>query len=136
MLDWELHTINFTWLVQNFENKDTIWNQPITYNNIIKDISISGQIKAPETNFSKIIINYDPVPSKQTYDDSNKRESYDSGKEIAMVVKDVPYHYNEFSRYNASNIYLLAADKWQVQNQNSSTVFDVSFSLQNLIENY
>jgi hypothetical protein len=124
--------------VQNFENKDTIWNQPITFNNTTKMVSLSGQIKKPNTNFSGISISYDPLSSKQIYDDNHDRESYDSGKEIAWVVKNIPssYYDNEIKRQDDGSIGLVSAYKWNVQNQNPNSVFDVSFPLQKLIEKY
>ncbi len=125
-------------LVQNFENKDTIWNKPVAYNNITEKVSLSGQIKEPNANFSEINISYDPLPSKQTYDDNHDRKSYDGGKEIAWVVKKVPSYYygSRIKLDSGSNIELIPADKWNSQNQNPKSIFDISFPLQKLVEKH
>jgi hypothetical protein len=129
-------------LVQNFENKDTLWSQPITFNNVTKMVSFSGQIKEPNTNFSGIIISYDPLPSKQTYDDNHDRKSYDGGKEIAWIVEKIPSYFNssEIKGPDGNTIELITASIVYVQNQNynqnSKSIFDISFSLQKIIERY
>jgi hypothetical protein len=125
-------------LVQNFENKDTVWSEPITFNNVTKMVSFSGQIKEPNIDYSGIVVSYDPVPSKNTYDDNHDRKSYDGGKEIAWIVNKTPEYFNddEINMQYDSDMELVTADKWNIYNLNSNSFFDVSFSLKNLMKKY
>jgi uncharacterized protein YkwD len=106
-------------LVQNFENKHTIWNKPASYDNSSKIVSLNG-IAKDNASFAGITISYDPLPTIQTYKDNFDKESYGEGKEIAEVVQPSPsikqYYANPNKRIN-----IIEANKWAINdNLNSS----------------
>jgi len=129
-------------IVQNFENRYTVWNTPISYSNASKTVFMSGNVKNNAT-FKALTVNYDPLPSEKTYKENLDKHSYQEGMPIADIVKPSSYLGNVHYRYPKLN--LIEADKWIVNNkqgndnnyiENNNSNFDISFSMNKLTNKY
>lgn len=129
-------------LVQNFEDKYTIWKIPISYDSISNTVYMNGRLTRNASTFGGIAIRYDPLPSQETYKQNKDRESYSEGQIVAIVV---PHHFAPLTRdiRNDSNNYqLITANKSVIscdrnnKDNNTVTSFDISFPMSELTKKY
>ena len=137
-------------LVQNFEDKYTIWNEPISYDDISNTVAMNGIVKN-DASFRGITISYDPLPSEKTYKENRDKNHYEGGIPIALVVPSTQKY--AYTPKDFSNMNLVEANKWIVNNDNNNMVnsnsnkpeyndtsnysnFDISFSMNKLTDKY
>ena len=128
-------------IVENFENKYTVWSTPISYNNVSNTVSMNGFVKKNAT-FKALTVSYDPLPSEKTYEQNLDKHSYQEGLPIAQIVKSAFSHGNNYD-WN-SKLDLIDADRWKVNDNdynnslknNNNSNFDISFSMNRLTERY
>jgi uncharacterized protein YkwD len=132
-------------LVQNFEDKYTIWSTPISYDNSTNTVSMGGTIKN-NLNLYAITIGYDPLPSYDIYIHNRDKQSYSEGMSIAFVLPHLQgYHYNA-TKHNVS---IVETNKWSIRwnentdkntaNQdksNNNEHFEISFPIDRLTKMY
>jgi hypothetical protein len=115
-------------LVQNFEDQYIDWTNTIDEEDAHSDIvSMSGQFKNNidvytnnDVSFYSVSIYYDPIPTRETYEDNVDELSYGGGEEIAIVVEPAPqdYYYEQPSDYM-----LVEAEFWRVTDSDFQIIF-------------
>jgi len=129
-------------LVQNFEDKYTVWKRPISYDKTSNTVSMSGSITSNTMSLSDLVIRYEPLPSKQIYENNKNRKSYNEGQIVARVIPHmVATSINELQTY-VDNTQLIQASKSILACSTSTadnkgvTKFEISFSIGELIKKY
>jgi uncharacterized protein YkwD len=133
-------------LVQNFEDKYTIWNKPISYSNKSNMVSMNGTLKNNADAFDGITISYDPLPSQATYKQNITSESYSEGETVAEVAPPNVARLQGDFQSNPDNGHLIEAAKWIMSDRthiadsnsgnNNITSFAISFPMHKLTKVY
>jgi len=116
------YTSGIIYLDEDFIDNYIIWdnNGPDISNN---QVSMSGQIQAPYT-LSSVLIVYDPPVTGMSAIELNQTSSYGYGQQVAGVVSNPLYYY--------SGINTIVAKKYGIDGNK----FDIDFSVQDLIKQY
>lgn len=140
--------------VQNFENNYVEFDRPIikvnnpvyktdNSNDSEANIEISGKVLGSTNGIVSIYVYYDIRPTFLSYNQHKNDNSYDMGKLIADIVKQLPHH--QHYKQSSSNYTLIQATKWFIStpsreigrggsSQQQQESIDIQFNISSLLK--